>query len=364
MKKVAWVGTAVGALVLAGLANAATVRGVVVAREAASHTLVVSSTTGAVTTVRVTAEQSRKTRLGTRLTATGARLSDGSVDVNRLVPTGEAERARLSVVVVKARRQRLLVAGGGSAFALRLRAGARVLADSTPQLQPGDKVETEVEIGDDGIVGTVVQQVGQTPVIEFTGTVAAVAADAVTIDSDGTATVVRLPAGVTLPTVVTVGARVEVVATISGTALTLATIEVDGDDAARPGDQGTQVDDNGEVEVEGAITALGGGMITIQPGGGAVPLVFAVPPTIAIPSSLAAGSRVDARGEMVAGLLTLTRLEVKGGSDGDSSPSTTTSGSGDDGSSAEPAASGDDGSGESGSGGDDGSASGSGDESR
>ncbi|HZT91770.1 MAG TPA: hypothetical protein VFA05_07015 [Gaiellaceae bacterium] len=361
MKKLLWLGVGVSALILPGLANATTVRGVVVAKEAARHTLVVSSATGLVTTVRVTAKQARTTPLGTRLTVTGAKLSDGSMNANRLTSAGKATHARLAVVVVKVRRQRLLVAGGGSAFSVRLRSGARVIADAAPQLKPGDKVDTEVEVGDDGVVGIVVQQVGQAPVIEFSGSVAAVGADSITINSDGTATVVQLPTGVTLPAVVEVGVRVEVVATVSGTTLTLSTIKVDGVDAARPEDQGTQVADNGEVQVEGAVASVGNDTITIQPGEGAVPVVFVVPTSLALPSSLAAGARVEARGAVVGGVLTLTRLEVKGGDDGGSGSSTgasssgegsdsTGSGSADDGSGGSGASSSGDGSGSTGSG--------------
>jgi hypothetical protein len=236
------------------------------------------------------------------------------------------------------------VAGGGSAFAVRLRAGARVLADAAPRLEPGDRVETEVEIGDDGVVGTAVQQVGQVPVIEFSGTVAAVGSDSVTIDSDGTTTVVQLPAGVPLPALVGPGVHVEVVATVSGATLTLATIEVDDEDAPVPSDQGAQVEDDGELRVEGTVGALGGGTLTVQPGEGSLPVVFAVPPTMTVPSSLAVGARVEARGEVVDGVLTLTRLEVQGGN-GDSGEPAGGSRSGDDGGTSGSDSSGDSGSG-------------------
>jgi hypothetical protein len=174
---------------------------------------------------------------------------------------------------------------------------------------PGEEVTTEVEFSHDGAVGTTVQSSGDTPLIDFSGVVTAIDTTSITVSSDGIATVVELPAGVVLPPLVQVGTEVEVVASISGSTLTLTTIKLDGDSAGNDG--GTNVDDQGRVEAEGFVTAMDSGSITIQPGDNASPATFAIPTGFTLPNGLAIGSVVEARGEMVDGDLTLTRIELQ-----------------------------------------------------
>ncbi len=70
------------------------------------------------------------------------------------------------------------------------------------------------------------------------------------------------------------------------------------------------------MKVEGFVTAFGGGSLTVQPGDNASPVTFAVPDGFALPSTLGVGSVVEARGELVGNVLTLTRIELKN-EDGD-----------------------------------------------
>jgi hypothetical protein len=209
---------------------------------------------------------------------------------------------------LKTKARRLLVAGGGSAFSIRLSRG-------TASARPGHEVKADVELSDDGPVGTKLEDAGEAPVIDFSGVVTAIGPTSFTVQADGIATVVQLPDGVVLPAVVQVGSGVEVVAAMDGATLTLEAIKLDDDN---PGDDGGVDVDQGKVRAEGFVTALDtvAGSITVQPGDNASPVTFAIPTGFTLPAGLAAGSVVEARGEMVDGVLTLTRIELRN-EDGD-----------------------------------------------
>jgi hypothetical protein len=288
--------------------NAATIRGTVAVKQVHRHVLVIASRHGVVESARVTARQLRQTRAGERVALTGRRLADGSLHVTKLRRIGSAKRARLTVVILKARARRLLVAGGGSAFSIRLSPGTR-------SARPGHEVKADVELSDDGPVGTKVEDAGDAPVIDFSGVVTAIGPTSFTVKTDGMATVVQLPDGVVLPAIVQVGSEVEVVAAIDGSTLTLEAIKLDDDN---PGDDGGVDVDQGKVKAEGFVTALDtvAGSITVQPGDNASPVTFAIPTGFTLPAGLAVGRVVEARGELVDGVLTLTRIEFRN-EDGD-----------------------------------------------
>ncbi|MGZ4381963.1 MAG: hypothetical protein ACXVZN_01730 [Gaiellaceae bacterium] len=292
-----------------GATNAVKIRGTVAVKQANRHVLVIASRHGVVESARVSARQLRQTRIGERIALVGKRLADGSLHVTKLRRLGSARRARLSVVVLRAKGRHLLVAGGGSAFSIRLTRGTRLLA-SKGSVRSGEQVEAEVELSQDGMVGRTVQDNGDAPVIDFSGVVTAIGPTSFTVTTDGIATVVQLPDGVVLPAIVQIGSEVEVVAAITGSTLTLETIKLDGEN--RGDDGGTDVD-QGKVKVEGFVTALdtATGSVTVQPGDNASPVTFAIPDGFTLPSGLAVGSVVEARGEMVDNVLTLTRIELK-----------------------------------------------------
>jgi hypothetical protein len=291
------------------LAHAGTIRGTVAARQANRHVLVLATRHGQVTTARVSPLQLRRTKIGTLLTLAGKRLADGSFRETRLHKLGTAKRARVSVVVLRANARRLLVAGGGSAFSIRLTRGTRLLASSGGSVHAGEKIDAEIELSDDGPVGTTMNVTGHAPLIEFSGVVTAQDAFSIAVTTENIATVVQLPAGLVLPPIVHVGSKVEIVASITGSTLTLTAIKLDDD---HEGDQGgSSVDDQGRVEAEGTLTALDPHSITVQPGDNATAVTFAVPDGFALPADLADGRVVEARGELVDGVLTLTRLELQ-----------------------------------------------------
>jgi len=304
------------------LAHAGTLRGTVVAKQANRHVLVLATRHGRVATARVSARQLRHTRTGNRLSLLGRRLADGSFQATRLREVGSARRARLSVVVLQARARKLLVAGGGSAFSIRLTPGTRLLA-GRGSVHAGEKIDADVELSEDGPVGRNMDGTGEAPLIDFSGVVTAMGATSITLSTDGIDTVVQLPDGVVLPPIVHLGSEVEIVAEMTGSTLTLATIKLDDDSAQGDEDGGSSVDDQGRVKVEGSVATVdaAAGTITIRPGDNASSVTFAIPDGFAVPNGLVDGSVVEARGEFVGGVLTLTRLELRdegddGGGDG------------------------------------------------
>lgn len=314
MSKLIALAAVVGTVALPAAAHAATatkLSGVVVSKQTARHTFVVASSRGALTTVRTTPHQLSSTALGARIAATGTLLADGSLHATGVTRSGTASHARIRATVLKASGAKLLVAGGGSAFAIRLNPAAQRRAAARSGPKPGDEINTEVHFSHGGLVGSAGQTTGSSALIDFSGKVTAMDSTSLTIASDGVSTVVAIPDGVSLPQLVQVGSEVEIVASVSGTALTLVEIKIDGDGAETGDDGGSNVGGDSVVHVEGFVTALDSGSITIQPGDNASPVTFAIPNGFTLPAGLGAGSRVDARGDVVNAVLTLTRLDVQ-----------------------------------------------------
>jgi hypothetical protein len=299
-----------GAFLTPALAHAGTIRGTVAAKQANRHVLVLAMGHDRVMTARVSARQLQQSRIGYRLALVGKRLADGSFQVTRLRRVGSAKRARVAVVVLRAKARSLLVAGGGSAFTIRLTRGTRLLA-GRGSVHAGEKIDADVELSDDGPVGTEMHATGDASLIDFSGVVTAKDVASITVSTDGIATVVQLPNSVVLPPIVQIGSEVEIVASITGSTLTLTTIKLDDDNAQGNEDGGSSVDNEGRVEAEGSVTTLVDGSITVQPGDNASPVTFAIPAGFTLPAGLADGSVVEARGELVNGVLILTRIELQ-----------------------------------------------------
>jgi hypothetical protein len=312
MSKFIALAAVVGAVLMpAAAANAATsakLSGVVVAKETARHTLIVASSHGNVTTIRATARQFRTTRLNYRISARVTTLADGSVNATRLKHLGKAKKARLNVTVLQEIGPKLVVAGGGSAFAFRLTESTRFGTAARRSLSPGDSINASVDLSRGGMVGHAIKADGASVLIYFSGKVTAMDATSLTISTDGVSTVVAIPDGVSLPPLVQVGGEVQVVASISGGTLTLVAIKIDSD-----GDGGgCSVGGDASVHVEGFVTSLDAGSITIQPGDNASPVTFAIPDGFTLPAGLTAGSNVEAGGSVVNSVLTLAKLELQG----------------------------------------------------
>lgn len=320
MSKLIALAAVLGAVLIPAAAHAATatkLSGVVISKETARHALVVASSHGRLTTVRTTARQLGATALGSRISATGTKLADGTLHATRLTHSGRAKQANLRVTVLRQHGASLFVAGGGSTFSIRLKPTAHVSAAARSGLKPGDVIDTKVDLSHGHLASGTIHALGQAALIDFSGKVTAMDATSLTITDDGVSTTVAIPDGVTLPALVQVGSEVEVVASISGTSLTLVELKLDGDGAETGDDGGSDVGGDSVVHVEGFVTSVDIVSITIQPGDSASPVTFAIPSGFSVPAGVAAGSRVEARGAMVDSVLTLTRLELP--TDGDAS---------------------------------------------
>ena len=310
----------------AGAAPAAKTSGVVVAKDAARHTLVVASPHGKLTTIRTTAAKLRATRVGSRIAAWGSKLPDGSFHATRVQHKGASKHARIRATVLKVHGTKLLLAGGGSVFGLRLARGAHVTAASRKSLSAGEKVDADVELSHGAIVGHDVAAVGTSVLIDFSGKVTALDATTLTVKTDDESTVVAIPDGITLPSIVKVGSEVEIVASLSDSTLTLVALKLDGDAADSGDDGGSSVDGDSGVHVNGFVTALDSSSVTIQPGDSASPVTFAIPDGFELPAGLTAGSKVEARGTVVDSVLTLTKLKLQSDSGDDGSQEIETEG--------------------------------------
>jgi len=143
----------IAALAVTAPANAATLKGVVVAHK--GHTISVAVASGRVTRVKGDA------RVGARVVA-----SAGHVRV-----IGRAHRARVRGVVVKRLRSAFLLSAGGKTMLL-IRHGRR-LADSSPVTgpTPGTVVSTVVEIDDQGDLDEQeTDELGDASTVEVVGT--------------------------------------------------------------------------------------------------------------------------------------------------------------------------------------------------
>jgi hypothetical protein len=319
MTKLIAIAAVVGAVLIPAAANAATttrLSGVVVAKEAARHTFVVASPQGKLTTVRSTARQLTLLKVGSRIAAVGTQLADGSLHATSVKRSGIAKSAHLRVTVLEVHGSKVLVAGGGSAFAIRFKSAKAAHLKAAVRkggLAAGDRIETNVKLSHGGVTGGTIHTDGQSGLIDFSGKVTALDSTSLTITDDGIPTVVAIPDGMSLPAAVQVGSEVEIVASVSGSTLTLVEVKLDGDGAENGDDGGSNVDGDGIVHVDGFVTSLDSGSITIQPGDNASPVTFAIPDGFSLPAGLAAGSKVDARGDVVNNVLTLSTLKLATG---------------------------------------------------
>src|ERR1700693_2891469 len=125
---------AVVAATLSGTANAASFKGIVVAKDAKRKALVTASA-GAVRTVRASGKYGAF-RIGQRVIVTASRRSDGTFTARTLRPAGKSKQVRFSAVIVKAESSRLIVTAGGSVFAFGLRSISTSALRNDHQLEP------------------------------------------------------------------------------------------------------------------------------------------------------------------------------------------------------------------------------------
>jgi hypothetical protein len=145
MKRMALLGAlvALAAIALPSAAMAGRLSGVVVAKDAARRSVAIAAR-GEVRTVRTNRFGALK--VGRRVTATGATLTDGSFAARTVKAGPRVTKVQFRAVVVRheAAKQRLIVSAGGTVFAFRLAGGATFASDDG--LSPGDQVTVSADV--------------------------------------------------------------------------------------------------------------------------------------------------------------------------------------------------------------------------
>jgi hypothetical protein len=254
--------TLAAGLAVPGVADAAKIKGTVVAKDAARGTVVTAGAKGAVTTLRTPGI--KRYRIGQRVVATATAQPDGTYATKGKVkrPRGVASKARVRATVVQRSGGRYLVSAGSSTFAIGERGRARAAAAGP---QPGDIVVADLRLGAAGPVGTRLREVGQASMLEVEG-IFLDAADGslrIAVERRGLVTI-AVPAE--QPVSATAGDEVEAVVSVAADgSFTLVALKGDGDDDEQ--DHGFDFDaEDGEIDVEGVITAVAPTSVTVAAG--------------------------------------------------------------------------------------------------
>jgi len=303
MKRIALLALVAAAALLPAAAEAATTwNGVVVTTDAHRGTAVTASAGGLVRTVRLQLGAPRL-RVGSRVIVSALPLADGTFASRSVRVTGRAASARVRGVVVSYQRKlaRTLVSAGGSVFAFRTGASRTTAAVSEPK--PGDKIVADVSIKDGGsLVAASISTVGHAGMVELEGIFTKLDGARLELAAVERGLVsVAVPAGVTLPALKP-GDEIKAIAQIGADgSFTLVSLDAkDGD-----GKGADLTGDGGEVEVQGAITALS--PLTVAPKEGS-PVSCAVPAGVSL-DGFAVGDKVELKCELTSAGLVLTKLE-------------------------------------------------------
>ena len=157
------------AATLTGTANAASFKGVVVAKDAKRKALV-TATPRAVRTVRAPARFAR-VKVGQRIAVNARIRPDGTFNARSLRVIGRSGSARFRAVVVRGQRSRLIVTAGSSVFTLRLTGRTLASVGNEGKLGPGDKVKVDADVDNGKLeVGSGdVDEIGHANVLELEG---------------------------------------------------------------------------------------------------------------------------------------------------------------------------------------------------
>jgi hypothetical protein len=151
MKRLTLLGAvaAIAVSALPGMASAARLSGVVVAKDSARHTIAVASS-GQVRTVRVA--KLGAVAVGRRVDVTGTKLADGTFRGQKVRVGKKAAQVRFGAVIVRNddANQRLIVSAGGTVFVIRYAGGASFASEGSG-LQPGDQVKVSADVDKGGL---------------------------------------------------------------------------------------------------------------------------------------------------------------------------------------------------------------------
>lgn len=272
----------VAAVALPASAHAARITGVVIAKDQKRGSLVVASRSGLGTTVRAPRAH---LRLGDRLRVDGARLADGTLRARALRVVGHVRRAAVRAVVVRQLPRQTLVSTGGSIVSIhRVSSGRRLsMTGSRSELRSGVVARFGLAISENGVSQTAATPLGVTTDVQIEGDLVSVSPLVVSVK--GLPLTISVPAGMTLPTGLTLGMRVHMTVSVGeGNALTLVSFgdqppvveddqSADDDDqtAAADDDQADDQDDQGEQDDDddgSSGSSSPGGNGNSGPGGG------------------------------------------------------------------------------------------------
>lgn len=291
-------------------ASATSFSGVVVAKEVSRGTLVVASRSGVARTIHA---RLSAVRLGDRIAVGGTMLKDGTIRSGRLRVIGHARTATVQGVVVRRLATRTLVSTGRSVIAIQRRAAKRSLASRG--LTPGTVARFGVSFSGGRIRETSASALSTTSTVEVEGTVVTLSPFVVNVE--GLPVTIALGA-TALPAALAIGDEVELTVSVdANNVFTLVSVdEFQSEPAAEPGDgQGddNQASQGQEVEVEGTVVSSSASQVVVA-GKNGNQTTFVAGAGVTLPI-LVAGTRVEAKGISANGVVTLVKLEVKGGDD-------------------------------------------------
>jgi hypothetical protein len=293
------------AAVMAVPATASAFSGVVLAKKPARGAFVVASRGGVVRTVRAP-RRLGAVGVGWRLVFSARRLSDGTFKAGTLRVGGRARRAPLRAVVVRHRGSSYLISAGGSVLAVRaLARGFSALSRSGHRA--GDIVLGTVRIGRHGLETSSFHKVGHTGSLEVEGMFLGMTASGqlrLAVRHRGEV-FVNVPEGFQLPKLAP-GDEIELVVSVDSTTGAFTLVSVQQDDQNDDDNEGVD-EDNGKIEVKGAIIDLTADSITVQSH-------LASPVTCGVPSGFDVShfkvkDLVEMKCKLVDGKLMLVKLE-------------------------------------------------------
>ena len=284
--------------------------GTVISKDVRRHTMVVTSATGVVHTVRLAPKALAHVRVGETVTSRTARLADGTYTAAAVASAGHASKAKVRATIVSSHSGKMLLSAGGSVFAVSTGRAAHDQSGNSTSI--GQTVDVSVDFTQNGMDEISVQATGQSNLIGLDGVLTAVSSSSLTIAvEDGASTTVVIPSALTIPNTIAVGDRIEILVDYSTQTFTLVTIK---DDSLASNDQGQGISegDNQNLQVEGQVMFVSSSSIIVQPGDQAAAVTLSVPNTVDV-SAVAVGDQVHAEGIFVAGALTLTNIDVQQG---------------------------------------------------
>lgn len=297
--------------------RAVSIEGVVVARQFARRAVAVASAKGVVSTLRLaSAREVASLHLGTEVRARALHLGDGTFHAARVRSFGHVGHARVHATVVSSSARHLLLSAGGSVFSLvpRAKTFRSHLVGSSDQPGTGTVVTADVTIAGSSIEETDLQSVGQSDLIDLEGHLSSVSSSQIVLAVDeGALTTISIPASMSLPSTIAVGDEVEILASYSNQAFSLVTITDDSVAAKSSDGEGDSQSNDGQLqslEAEGSVVSVTQLSLVVQPGEGSSPVTFVVPAGFDL-TGVVAGAQVDAKGDLVNGVLTLQSIDVQ-----------------------------------------------------